>query len=573
MPLRPFIVALALTAALAAQTKPVPAPSAAEQNEAQKAAALWRDRAERLTNASIEEGWHIRPWDAVMKAHLAEAWWKDDPARAHQWLSEAYEDVTFQRKNEGDDEHIERLRVATYIFEVLNRIDTAKADQLLKFIIADSEKLGEANSLRSQALLQVILQNATTDALDNGAARAEEIAEKALQLRGNQYLPEIIGSIRYQDEAWADQFYIKALNTAVESNDYDMVFGLMQFPFPYFDSRMKASNAVRDEATSIFAQFLSHVPKDQDDNQKYCERAPNIAQHLLPQLPVSQQGLIHAAIETCQSSAEGPKHDWIDSDACTTADSCLKLAAEADSPNRSARLKELAAIRAIQDEHDPQRAVEIVRSLTDDEKSVLQNWMEDYKMYAMAAIDGMYKQQDTPGIQQIIDRAPAQLRADMLLNFVGTLSTGKKPDPDYARIMLTEARRALEGSPTQNPQTYMQLLRAYQRLFPEEAPQALGFVIAGLNQIEYLDPKAAKKSAAFRYVRLGDNLIPLPLKALLLERDESYTLAAIKTLDDPKGRIAFRLGLLNASLKRYEEELQKAKTPAKPATKQAANVH
>ena len=72
----------------------------------------------------------------------------------------------------------------------------------------------------------------------------------------------------------------------------------------------------------------------------------------------------------------------------------------------------------------------------------------------------------------------------------------------------------------------------------------------------------------FRWPKPGEEIQPAMIDGALVEQDEPYVTAAIKTIDDPEIRIGFRLAFLRYSLKKYEQEL--TKPPAAPKIRAAA---
>ena len=106
--------------------------------------------------------------------------------------------------------------------------------------------------------------------------------------------------------------------------------------------------------------------------------------------------------------------------------------------------------------------------------------------------------------------------------------------------------------------------RATRTIFRKKHRRCLGLVVSGLNQIKYKDPKDAKDGEAI-VLPLGVRLKPERAGASLLEKDDGYVFASIKAIDDPRTRAAFRLGYLEYSLKRYQEEMKSRKEPSTPS--------
>ncbi len=226
-------------------------------------------------------------------------------------------------------------------------------------------------------------------------------------------------------------------------------------------------------------------------------------------------------------------------------------------------------------QNDPVRALSILDSLTPEEREWVPDWLNDYWIYGMEAMKQLHKDNDSQRIQRLIDRSPDSLRAQMVLDLVAAPDVRK--DKPYATSMLLEARRVLEKVPTDNPMTYLQMCNFYSDFLPTEAPQAFGFAVEQLNHIDYPDFEKERKKAKevgeerplFRWAKPGEGIQPIEINGAILDEDEPYVTAAIKSVRDPETRIGFRITFLRYSLKRYEQELQKGEPPLTPKVKTA----
>jgi hypothetical protein len=112
----------------------------------------------------------------------------------------------------------------------------------------------------------------------------------------------------------------------------------------------------------------------------------------------------------------------------------------------------------------------------------------------------------------------------------------------------------------------MRLMGAFSEIDPDDAIPVLGFVVNALNHITYPDlnkereeqKKSGKQRPLNEWIKPGNLVEPVNFNASLLDQDEPYVVAAIKSVDDPETRIGFRLTCLRYSLKRYNQE-KKAK--------------
>ncbi len=546
--------------------------------EIEKAIVLWRDRADRFTNASLEDEWALGAMQEVLHARLAEAWWKVDPPRAQAWLKDAVVNVTREQKNEPEDMRKQRIKVIEIIFRVCERLKMDRySEQLLDYLMAEAIKQGPyPGTQHYSSEVANAIREAATQAGQNDPSHAAELGNQLVKLHSGDTVLQTLYMIRYKDEQAANRLYLNALTTAATSSDYPMAFSLMQYPFPFHPVQgPDVSASVKAFTIDTLGGMLSQPLNSLDQQKSFCQGAPLLAEHMLPHLPPAQQGVVQASVQTCKADTpeDEDKHD--DLADCDTADSCLKLAETVPAAERRAQLKSYAATRA-SDEKNPMRSLEILDSLTDEERDWVPDWTNDYWLYGTEAMEQLYKMHDSQGIQHLIDRAPDQLRAQMIINLVEQPEV--RDDKPYATAMATEARRVLEKFPTDNPSTYLETMNFYSDLLPQEAPQAFGFVTAALNQITYIDfekendknKKAGKERPLFGYPKPGDLLAPVNVKGELVEQDEPYITAAIKTLSDPETRIAFRLTFLRYSLKRYEQARKEREQVHAPATAAAA---
>jgi hypothetical protein len=541
--------------------------------EIEKTLVLWHDRAERFTSASLEDEWAIGAMQEVLHARLAEAWWKTDPVRAHAWLHEAVINVTLEQKNEPEDRRKQRIKAVEIIFRVCERLKMNQySKQLLDYLMAEAIKQGPyPGTQHYSGEVASAIREAATQAGQNDPSRAAELGNQLVKLHSGDTILQTLDMIRYKDEQAANRLYTNALTTAATSSDYPMAFSLMQYPFPFHPfPGPDVSASVKTFSIDTLGSLLSQPLNSPDQQKSFCQGAPLLAQHMLPYLPPAQQGVVQASVQTCKADTPEDEDQHDDLADCDTADSCLKLAETVTTAERRARLKSYAANRA-RDEKNPMRSLAILDSLTDEEREWIPEWTNDYWLYGTEAMEQLYKIHDSQSIQRLIDRAPDQLRAQMIISLVEQREV--RDDKPYATAMVTEARRVLEKFPTDNPSTYLETMNFYSDLLPQEAPQAFGFVTSALNQITYMDfekendknKKAGKERPLFGYPKPGRMLEPVMINATLVEQDEPYITAAIKTLSDPETRIAFRLTFLRYSLKRYEQELKEKEKLHSPA--------
>jgi hypothetical protein len=536
-----------------ASTPPVTREADNHVDEHKRLLSLWRDRAGGFTNASLEDGWHVRQLRPVLDARLADAWWKIDPVRAHGWLRQAIEECLHSSPNAPKEFYRRRLEAARVVFEIVNRYDHTSADKLLTMLMQGAIKESTDSPVASETA-NSIFRAAIQSADENDVRRVEQLGNQLLQLKDpGVSLSNVIFDLARKNPSAADSYFVSALNTAASTNDYYNVWDLVQYVLPIDSQLAPPSEAAKQQAINVAGRMLTLVPQDAQQATSYCQGAPRLADRVLSLLPPAQQGLTQAALQSCQNNSNDAVTKTTPHK-CETADDCLLRAAQATTPAESATWKVHAA-RHARHENDLPRAVDILLSFTLQEKEATATWDVDYLNYCFEALQQLYRKRDTNRIQRMLDRSPDEVRPGVMLHFAAVLSAEK--DIPYATSMLIGARASLEKHPVQNPVTYLELLNLYARLLPDDSPRALSFAVSGLNQITYPDfgkERLEGPPVGFRWGKPGERLEPISLSGVMVEKDEPYVVAALKGLDDPETRIAFRLTFLRYSLEQYTRE-------------------
>jgi hypothetical protein len=207
------------------------------------------------------------------------------------------------------------------------------------------------------------------------------------------------------------------------------------------------------------------------------------------------------------------------------------------------------AARKADDAGQPIRALEIIRSYTEDEREAYPQWSFDYQDYENSAIEELYQRHDLPGLQSLIDNSPR--RPQTLMAVAHQLFAAK--DESFGLLMLTEARRAMEKTQLDEYLSYWSMLNAYARYIPAETGAVLKEVVIGLNGIE---PPAFGPKVKFKFWwgTFAQDLRPSPMAPQVLDLDPQYVSTTIKLLYSMENRTAFRLSLLRSTLTRYDRE-------------------
>jgi hypothetical protein len=518
------------------------------------AAAQWKERAERLTNDLLEDRWRLHLLGMALPARLAEAWWAVDRRRARNWLDESIQSVTFAAGNESTEVRKDRLQAAEIVIDVANRLDPSESDEIVAMLVELAKQDRAAGNNRTANMVTGMLTNSVSQSVADGNTSGTAQALDALVQLRDQNIHLALSQIAWKDAGTANRVYADAIAAASSDNGSRMFFGLAEYAFPTLGGPPTASlpDALRGQLLDAIVAVMTRPTQSDEEQKQVCTEVAPVANRLLDKFSAVQASIVRPVIEKCKTLQQNKNDDSVP-DACASVDECLKAGDVEAKTVRKARIKEQAAMMATID-RDPLRALDIMDGLSDEERAALPDWSQQRLRLLAMSLDSLHKAHDTDRIQRLLDDTPDNQRAEAMIAFSNTLMRGD--DKPYGVLMLSQARATLEKSPADNPYVYLQLLGSYTRYLPEEAPQVLGLVVSGLNQIKYKDPKDAKDGEAI-FLPPGARLNPEWAGAALLDNYDAYVFASIKALDDPRTRAAFRLGCLEYSLKRYQEELKK----------------
>jgi hypothetical protein len=236
------IVIPACYAAQSSTTAPKDAITAEKPTESReelaKAVTLWHDRAERFTNAALEDEWHIFVQHPVLKARLAQAWWKVDIQRARPWLASAVDEVTITFPNQADEVRQQRLWAAESVLRICEYLKEEKfAQKILDSLLAIPKENGSKSqhSPITSGLAQSLSMAAFEIARDD-PARALKIGQTLIALHSGMSVNRVADAVRYKDEQGANKLYIDGLTEAANTSDFAMAGELMQYAFPFFQN-------------------------------------------------------------------------------------------------------------------------------------------------------------------------------------------------------------------------------------------------------------------------------------------------------------------------------------------------
>jgi len=241
------------------------------------------------------------------------------------------------------------------------------------------------------------------------------------------------------------------------------------------------------------------------------------------------------------------------------AQECLRLAeTETDSGERSNLRFNAMSVAAAED--NPELAISIYKSMTEEERKqeplMFLQLSDPYEKLGQKYL----KNNDRTAFYNMLRDAPDELRVDMQLTFADEM-LDKATTPE-GLALLAEARASLAKNGSPYLHFYLQLLNTYAKRLPGETPAVMRECIEGLNAISY--PKDDREAMQHGMSR---GMKPWTLSPALMDQDAAFLSASADALQSPEWRACFRMGLLQAALRRNQlESLEKKAIESKPAT-------
>lgn len=538
------------------KTQPQTKPKSATESEKDRAktAARWRERAEMYTAAIVDDAWRLGPDLPILDARLAEAWWKANPVRAHDWLATAVANVTAVQAQESDENRKKRLEAALVVYQIAEKLDHSSADRVMKMLVNTAKERSGPESRVLRTRIGFAMHTGMLNSYNSDPARIEEMIRIEISLHDGNGVQTTITQLGVFDAARANRLFAEGLAEArTDAEDNLLLFGLSQVVFPTFPNP-HVPCVITDELKqqlldTVYESFVRPTNSDREEQNK-CTWGASIALQLADHFPAAQAGPVRQEIARCKSVAELPQ--GINETNCSTSDECLKKASEQKDPVESGQFKFTGAARAQQEENNPEKALDIIDSLTPEERETHPAWVAERENPLVMFLMKLYSEHNSQAIQRALDRTPDEGRASAYLQFA-TMVSGKG-DSTYALAMVSEAWRALESRSVQRPDVYTRLLSLYCRFAPDSAPQIFSFVLKQLNQIEYADmdsPRDPKNGVL--WPPISQHLRPVYANPVLLDNGDEFLLAGIKTLDRIPDRQSFRLGFLQVCIQKHLE--------------------
>jgi len=532
------------------------APAASDREQ-------WLERAKFITRAIEEDTQSLAPnMQALLAGRLAELWRTPDPARSKAWLDASVSKLTAVPEQESTNDRQTRLETSYALLTSLNKTDPSAADRMLDSLISGLKpgivnppgtKLDPETFNLGVQIQRLLHESAAEHDLDRTAA----LAHRIIDLKDGNGVVRAFYDLQQLDPMRADQFAGDALRVATRDHNWFLMVGLTQIlmtePGDQAPSE-QLSNAILNE----LASGMLRVPENADDRTRICQLASSVA-HVIDKYPVERQAALRTAVEGCKGSSPMNSRNIRRSEALAKTGTPRELMEEAkntDDDFSRAQLK-LKAAREAQASKDYLRALDIIKSLTPEERDAAPDWPTFWMIAATEGIHSRYQAHDPQAIERIIADAPDEQRVSMMLT--AAMAAHEAKDVAYSQMMLTEARRNLEKYPvTTQYQVYLTLLSSYGKVLPSETASVLPLVVEGINNFKPGD------KARMRPAEPGWHLQMTLLPDALLDADPQMVWGSISEIKLSPARAAMRLGLLQACLRRYSAP-QKNNPPERPA--------
>ncbi|HXR38244.1 MAG TPA: hypothetical protein VN776_04100 [Terracidiphilus sp.] len=511
---------------------------------------------------------------AMLSARLGEAWIKVDAGTARHQLRSAVRAMELQAQNGDPGTAAQRAETVRILLKIIMPLDRSLGERLLKLQTTTSEPAALPNQSVSPQPQSAAAQpqdrwqqtrqflDAAQSVVNQDPKLAASLASNIIKLRGSKGIESLFGSgrlygatvagywfstLRSSDPATADRLFMDAVSNARTDYDYSMIFALSEIAFPTVGTpgQEPVPATLQSAVSDLIAEAMLRPSASAADMSRVCGLS-SIAARLSPFFDPSQAAGLQSAVTSCQGN-------FPTGDADELQDALLNLRTSADywaaaqsetALKKRVHYKLMAATKALREDQDPVRALEIWDSFSAEERAAQPTWLRDRGPAAEQAILEYYKLHDARGVALAIEHTPPAARPKLQLALATTLFAHE--DRGLGTQMLTEARRTLERVEVDDPDVYLTLLTTHARFLPAEAPQAFSLAVSGLNRIP-VDPPAGEHWKPSR----GYDFSPLQFGPSMLDMDADLVRSAINTLASPVDRARFRLGYIHGALERY----------------------
>jgi hypothetical protein len=433
--------------------------------------------------------------NAILSARLGEAWFKVNPEAAHANLYFAVQIMEMNAQNGGAATASQRAEVVRILLKIIMPLDGLLGERLLKLQTAVAEmhelsaQSGSApvqNSDRWQQTKQLL--DVAQPIIGQNPKMAADLARNIIDLRGSKGIESLFGGgevyavtlanslfsqLRAADPATAEALFMDAVANARTDFDYSLMFALSEIAFPSVTN--PEYEPVPASLQSAVLDLLSEAVRrgaGAGAAPSFC-RTTSIAVRLTPFYDPSQTADLQSAINSCQADTAGIDHpdELVDIGLTLTTSDDLWAAAQHESlVKKRVHYKVMAATKALREDKDAIRALEIWDSFSTEERQAEPSWARERLEAAEKAKLEWYKLHDTRDIEPAIERTPLDVQPELQLRVGAALLV--QEDRGLGMRMLADARGTLEQIEVNDPNVYMMLLTTYAGWLPEQTAAA-----------------------------------------------------------------------------------------------------
>jgi hypothetical protein len=542
---------------VAAQSS-APAPSVPASNrdpvKLSPAAELALDAAKRWTDSAIADATNLKPAQRdIVLVHLAHLWKDVDHETAEHYLKEGFDHL---RSDAAPDSSPENKSEYSFALQGLStevrEMDRKMWDRLIE-------------ELPDWSAAETIAMEAQNLAISDDVAGAMDLERKSLSRGGSMADANVLESLIGVDPAAAVSLFDQIVTTAAKAQgDSNMLTMLTQDVFSERgDPETKSFfNQERQQRLLDVLAQLTFSGKEKGA----CNYSFEVVR-LLSRFPTALQGQLQPLATECEQGRPGGDPSVLANQRLRTTDDLVRAMNEVSNPRDKVGLRELAARKAAQEDHDYERAIHLCLDASQAEREQEDRSFDPFDHwalnYASMATGTAVRKHDDVAIQRLLEILPPAMKASVELDAIRMLG---KQDKMRALLMLSDARAILEVETPLRSESYLSLLRATADLSPADLNAAWRVLVRGLNRFD----DAWRNHAQLATARSGHNRVvslnrldPWPLSAAAIT-DESFVRASIEDLASGEIRETLRMGVAGAFLARYTDA-QKER-PTKPAT-------
>ena len=511
----------------------------------------WHSRAHSLTDDLTYEAPRLDRYDrALMWARLGDAWWKTDPEQARGWFVKAIELLELS-PDDGEASSICRLTTARTILPIVATKDKKFHERLISIIGTnktdqnESQRQENANALASVGLALV----------EADPTSAERFGEASLRLGFSLRIADLLWKLRARDQSNADKLFMKTLQVTSATLDINLLSVLTTATFqgPY--------------STESYQRTVLNALAGASERGEICKLEFSLAPLLnsFDALMREQSQKLRAALALCRRSQSKPTDGSTDKSpdrpAPITIDELLEAAAKA--PQQSDHdyyLMKATHLAAEREDFD--RAISILDSIDNEGRQRLKDSWDSLRWdYAGESACAHLARNERSAMMKVIEATPPRL-----VGFVNiSLAVACKAATEREQVLefMGAGRRQLEkADKSQQPGSYLSLVRLYIKFSPAEAPAVLHEAIEAINRASENETNDCESSGNTSQILTAQLLLKqYRLPASLLESDEIGVRNAFGSIRASDKRAAIRLQLLTAALEQHQMDVQKSPAP------------